>query len=319
MKKLQALIIIIILIGIGLYLYYKEGTLPVNKNDQSTKIFVITRGESLSNIAKNLANEGLIRNKIVFYLVVKKLGIERKIQAGDFRLSPSMDVYQIAKILTHGTLDIWVTLIEGMRKEEIAQIISSNFNIPEIEFIKLAKEGYLFPDTYLIPKDATVGSIINILENNFNKKFNKDLKEKAKLRNLSPEETIIIASLIEREAKFNEDRPLVASVILNRLKIGMKLDIDATIQYALGYQPKEKTWWKRNLTKEDLEIDSPYNTYKNPGLPPTPIANPGLDSIKAVINAPQTDYLYYLSDKKGRIHFAKTLEEHNENVRKYLQ
>lgn len=319
MKKIYFLIIIILITSFASYLYYKEGTFPVNKNDKSTKIFVIRKGESLSNIAKNLANEGLIRNKIVFYLVVKRLGIERKIQAGDFRLSPSMDGYEIAKTLTHGTLDLWVTFIEGMRKEEMAQIISRYFNIPEIEFVKMGREGYLFPDTYLIPKDATAGSIINILENNFYKKFDKSLQEKAKQQNLTPEEVIIIASLVEREAKFNEDRPLVASVILNRLKIGMKLDIDATIQYALGYQPIEKTWWKRNLTKEDLEIDSPYNTYKNPGLPPTPIANPGLTSIKAVINAPKTDYLYYLSDKKGKIHFAKTLEEHNENIKKYLR
>ncbi len=319
MKKLHLLIIIFLILITGFYFYYKEGTLPVNKNDQTTKIFVITKGESLSSIAKRLTNEGLIRNKIIFYLTVKKLGIERKIQAGDFRLSPSMDIYTVTKTLTHGTLDIWVTFIEGIRKEEAAQIVSRNFNIPEIEFVKLVKEGYLFPDTYLIPKNATAQTIINILETNFNKKFNKELKEKAKLKNLSPEETIIIASLVEREAKFNKDRPLVASVILNRLKLGMKLDIDATVQYALGYQPEEKTWWKKNLTKEDLEIDSPYNTYKNPGLPPTPIANPGLESIKAVVDAPETDYLYYLSDKKGQIHFAKTLQEHNENIKKYLQ
>lgn len=319
MRKLYFLIIFLLTISVGFYLYYKEGTLPVNKNDLSTKIFVITPGEPLSKIAKRLANEGLIRNKIVFYIVVKKLRLERKIQAGDFRLSPSMNLYQIAKILTHGTLDVWVTIIEGLRKEEIAQIVSKKFNISEIEFVSLAKEGYLFPDTYLIPKNATAGSIIKILENNFKNKFNKKLQEKARLKNLSPEETIIIASLVEREAKFDEDRPLVASVILNRLKLGMKLDIDATIQYALGYQLKEKSWWKKNLSKEDLEIDSPYNTYKNYGLPPTPIANPGLKSIKAVIYAPKTDYLYYLSDKSGKIHFANTLEEHNENINRYLQ
>ena len=320
MKKIYLLIIFFLIIIIGLFLYYKEGTLPVNKNDKTTKIFVITRGESLSSIAKRLTNEGLIRNKIVFYIVTKKMGLDKRIQAGDFRLSPSMNVYQITKTLTHGTLDIWVTFIEGMRKEEYAQIISKNFNIPETEFIKSAKEGYLFPDTYLIPKEATVGAIIQLLENNFHKKFNEDLKQKARqLKNLTPDQTIIIASLVEREAKFDQDRYLVASVILNRLKVGMKLDIDATIQYALGYQTNEKTWWKKNLTKEDLEIDSPYNTYKNPGLPPTPIANPGLSSIKAVIYAPKTDYFYYISDKKGKIHPAKTLEEHNENIRRYLQ
>ncbi len=319
MRRLFFLIFFIFIAVLSFYLYYKEGVLPVNKNDKTTKIFVINRGESLNNIAKNLANEGLIRNKIVFYFVVKRLGLEKKIQAGDFRLSPSMNAYQIARTLTRGTLDIWITFIEGMRKEEMAQIISRNLNIPEAEFIRLGREGYLFPDTYLIPKNATAGAIINILENNFNKKFNKNLQKKAKSKNLSVEETVIIASLVEREAKFDEDRPLVAGVILNRLRLGMKLDIDATIQYALGYQPEEKSWWKRNLSKEDLAVDSPYNTYKNPGLPPGPIANPGLASIKAVINAAETDYLYYLSDKRGKIHFAKTLEEHNKNIKKYLQ
>ena len=319
MKKIYLLVVILLIINISLFLYYKEGTMPVNKNDKTIKTFVINRGESLSSIAKKLSNEGLIRNKIVFYIATKKMGLDKKIQAGDFRLSPSMNIYQIIETLTHGTLDVWITFIEGMRKEEYAQIISKNFNIPELEFIKSAKEGYLFPDTYLIPKEANSETIIRLLEKNFHKKFNEELKQKAlELKNLTPDQTVIIASLVEKEARFDQDRYLVASIILNRLKIGMKLDIDATVQYALGYQPKEKTWWKRNLTREDLEIDSPYNTYKSPGLPPTAIANPGLSSIKAVIFAPKTDYFYYISDKKGKIHPAKTLEEHNQNIKRYL-
>ena len=319
MKKINFLVVLLLIITLAFYLFYREGTLPVNKSNQSTKIFVINQGESLTSVVNNLSKEGLIRNRLIFFLIVKKLGIERKIQAGDFRLSPAMDAYQIAKNLTHGTLDIWVTLIEGTRKEEIAQIISQNLGIPETEFLKYAKEGYLFPDTYLLPKDATPESIVKILENNFNKKFSTELQQKAKAKGLSPTETIILASLVEREAKLSEDQQLVASVILNRFKTEMKLDIDATIQYTLGYQPEEKTWWKKVLTTDDLAIDSPYNTYKNKGLPPTPICNPGLAAIQAIANAPETDYFYYLSDKKGKIHYAVTLEEHNENVRKYLE
>ena len=319
MKKINFLVVLLLIITLAFYLFYREGTLPVNKSNQSTKIFVINQGESLTSVVNNLSKEGLIRNRLIFFLIVKKLGIERKIQAGDFRLSPAMDAYQIAKNLTHGTLDIWVTLIEGTRKEEIAQIISQNLGIPETEFLKYAKEGYLFPDTYLLPKDATPESIVKILENNFNKKFSTELQQKAKAKGLSPTETIILASLVEREAKLSEDRQLVASVILNRFKTEMKLDIDATIQYTLGYQPEEKTWWKKVLTTDDLAIDSPYNTYKNKGLPPTPICNPGLAAIQAIANAPETDYFYYLSDKKGKIDYAVTLEEHNENVRKYLE
>lgn len=319
MKKILITIGLIILIIIFLFIYYKEGTLPVNSQDKTAKIFVIRRGENVTQIAKNLEKEGLIRNRVVFYFIVKQLRIDKKIQAGDFRLSPSMNLYEIAKTLTKGTLDIWVTIIEGLRKEEIAQIFSKELNLPESEFIKIAKEGYLFPDTYLIPKNATIKTVIAILTKNFNSKYNQALQKKAKEKGLTDEEVIILASLVEREAKFNEDRPLVASVILNRLKNQMKLDIDATVQYALGYQSDEKTWWKKNLTKEDLEIDSPYNTYKYPGLPPTPICNPGLASIKAILEAPETDYFYYLSDKFGKIHFAKTLDEHNQNIRKYLR
>ncbi|MCL4387469.1 endolytic transglycosylase MltG, partial [Patescibacteria group bacterium] len=127
----------------------------------------------------------------------------------------------------------------------------------------------------------------------------------------------IVAYLIEREAKKDEDRPLVASVILNRFNIGMKLDIDATIQYALGYQEDEKRWWKKSLTLDDIKLNSPYNTYRVSGLPPTPISNPGLASLQAVVNPSDTNYLYYITDSKGINHYGKTLEEHNANIQKY--
>lgn len=319
MKKMSIFFILITGLGIFFYLYYREGTLPINKINPQTKIFVIQKGEPLENIAKKLVSEDLIRNKIVFYLVVKRMGLDKKIQAGDFRLSTTMNVYQIAENLTRGTLDVWITIIEGLRKEEIAQVISQNLGIPEMEFLKYAKEGYLFPDTYLIPRDATAESVVKIFERNFDNKFIADLQEKARSKGLTPTETVTVASLVEREARLSEDRPLVASVILNRFKDGMKLDIDATVQYALGYQSVEKTWWKKNLTHEDLKIDSQYNTYTNAGLPPGPISNPGLASIKAAVEAPETDYLFYVSDSSGKLHFAKNIEEHNKNIRKYLQ
>jgi len=304
-----------------LYLFYKEGTLPVNRNDQSTKIFVIKRGESLRSIIRNLYEEKLIRNRIVFFLIIKQLGIEKKIQAGDFRLSPSMDAVTIAKTLTHGSLDTWVTIIEGLRREEIAHIIAKNLDIPETEFVSLAKEGYLFPDTYLFPKNTDVETIIRIFYENFQRKFNQQLAEQAKRNlNLTQEQVLILASLVEREAKYDADRKKVASILIKRLKNDWPLQVDATVQYALGYQPKEKTWWKKNLTFADLKIDSPYNTYKNTGLPPTPICNPGLASIQAVIEAdPDIEHWYYLSDKTGKMHYSKTLEEHNRNIEKYLQ
>ena len=136
----------------------------------------------------------------------------------------------------------------------------------------------------------------------------------------SDKEILILASLIEREAKFADDRRLIADIILKRAQSDRPLQLDATIQYGLGYQRKEKTWWKKELALEDLKVDNTYNTYERKGLPPAPICNPGLDSLKAALAAnPKTPFWYYVSDKNGRIHAAKTLEEHNENIRKYVQ
>jgi len=319
MKRISILFFVLIIVILGGFFFFKEGVLPVDKNSQETKIFVINKGETLNGIARKLVNQDLIRNRVVFYLTVKRLGIEKKIQAGDFRLSPSMTTYEIANNLTHGTLDNWITIIEGLRKEEIAQIISSNFDIPETDFLKYAQEGYLFPDTYLIPREATSGSIIEILTNNYHRRFDSDLITEVKKIGLSEKEVLILASLVEKEGKYYSDKQKVAGILLKRLNDDWFLQLDATVQYALGYQPNVKTWWKKGLTKEDLEIDSPYNTYKNTGLPPGPICNPGLESIKATIFADKnTPYWYYISDMKGNLHFARTLEEHNLNIGKYL-
>lgn len=293
--------------------------MPVNKNSLTSTIFVVNPGESLNTITNNLSKQELIRNKIVFYLIVKQLGIERNIQAGEFRLSPDMPAIDVAKNLTHGTFDTKVTLKEGMRKEEMAQVISKNFNIPEVEFIKAADEGYIFPDTYEFPRMATTETILSKIKNNFKNKFNAELHTKAKNKGLTEKEVLILASLVEREARQDTTRQKVASIILKRYLADWPLDIDATVQYALGYQVEEKSWWKKDLTNEDKLIDSPYNTYKNTGLPPEPICNPSLSSIKAVINAdPNTPYWYYITDKNGVMRYAVTLEEHQANIDKYL-
>jgi UPF0755 protein len=231
-----------------------------------------------------------------------------------------MNAFEIANNLTHGTLDVWITLIEGTRREEMAQVISKELDIPEVELIKLSNEGYLFPDTYLFPKDATAGSLISIMENNFKQKFSAELKTQAEKKGLTENEVIILASIVEKEAKTPQDKKVVAGILLKRLEADWPLQVDATIQYALGYQSSEKSWWKKALSFDDLEIDSPYNSYKNKGLPPGPISNPGLYSIEAVVTADKTTpYWYYISDKQSNMHYAKTDEEHQENIRKYLE
>ena len=276
--------------------------LPVNPMDKASSIFVVNKGDTVREITYNLKTKGFIKNPIVFFLLLKKLGLDKQIQAGDFRLSPSMTAEDIAQNLTHGILDIWITIPEGKRAEEIAEILQKELATydPSWQSILKSNEGYLFPDTYLIPKDADIKIITALMLDNFEKKFSEITQNINSP--LSKENSVILASLIEREAKFSEDRPLVASVMLNRLNIGMKLDIDATVQYALGYQEDKKNWWKKDLTLEDLKINSFYNTYANPGLPPKPISNPGIAALQAALNPANTEYLYYISDKTGRNH-----------------
>lgn len=319
MKRLTTVIVLIIFLAVGTLAWWRNGTMPANPNDHTSQIFVIDKGEGMRQVSNELKNKGLIKDATVFFLLTKKLGLDTRVQAGDFRLNPSMDANAIAENLTHGTLDIWVTIPEGNRASEIADLLEAN--IPSYQSSwrasLAANEGYLFPDTYLIPREATIDQIIALMKNNFENKYASLQSEQT--NKMTKNDIVTIASLIEREAKFASDRPMVASVIVNRLKLGMVLNIDATVQYILGYQASEKSWWKRDLTAADLKINSAYNTYTNAGLPPSPIANPGSAAIEAALNPAKTNYLYYVSDNKGHLHFATTLEGHNANVEKYIQ
>lgn len=296
---------------------------PVCSNDCPNKIFLIKKGESLGEIAQNLEEEGLVRSSLAFQFIAAKLGISRQIQAGDFRLNPGMSLEEIAQELTLGTLDKWITLIEGWRREQMAAEIAAELEgekslFNQVEFLNLTKnlEGKLFPDTYLIPKEVDAQKVVNYLTANFDKKT-KDLSVN--------QQALILASIVEREAKFAEDRPIVAGILTNRLNLGMPLQTDATVQYAIATQHCSfgvnscDKWWPKSLTKEDLRINSPYNTYLYTGLPPAPICNPGLASIKASLNPQKTDYWFYLSDEEGQTHYAKTFEEHKVNIEKYLR
>lgn len=304
-------------VGIGL-MWWIDSTSPIDERDLQSQVFTVSSGEGVRSIASRLAQDGLIRSPISFYIVVKLLGIERKIEAGDFRLNRSMHAKDIAKELTHGILDIWITTLEGWRVEEIATKLTKELDIPAQEFLKWAQEGYMFPDTYLISKDATASAIAKNFQDTFDVRVTTAMREDTKKTGLTIEEVIVLASIVEREGKSEEDRPVIAGILLNRLKADWPLQADATLQYALGYQANEKSWWKKYLTDEDKKISSPFNTYEHVGLPPFPISNPGLSSIRAVIYPAKTDYWYYLHDPNGGVHYAKTLEEHNANVDKYL-
>ena len=301
------------------FLWWKDAIAAVDPTDTKPTVFVIARGEGARSVATRLAAEKLTRSSTGFFVLVKFMGIERNLQAGDYRLNRSMDASTVAQALTHGTLDVWVTTLEGWRVEEIATKLTQELAIPEREFLRVAREGYMFPDTYRIPKDATVSAIVQLFQANFDKKVDVQLRTEAKKIGLSFDEVITLASIVEREGRSDSDRPIIAGILLRRLKADMALETDATIQYAVGYQPAEKSWWKKYLTDEDKKITSPFNTYHNPGLPPHAIANPGLASVKAVIYPKETDNWYYIHDTTGVAHYAKTIGEHNTNVSKYLQ
>jgi len=315
MKKVFIVCILLVLVAIIGFGWWNNGLSPVNPSEKTQKIFVVQKGSGIKQIAKDLKNEGLIRDHVVFYLLVKNLNLDQKIQAGTFRLSPSQSAETIAKNLTVGILDMWVTIPEGKRAEEIANILKETIPTYEVSWREtlIENEGYLFPDTYLIPKDASNTMIVSLLTNTFNQRYTT-IKNKT---NLSQAELVTLASLIEREAKFDADRGMISSVMHNRLDLGMKLDIDATVQYALGYDYVEKTWWRKNITFADLQIASPYNTYRNAGLPPTPIANPGLKALQAAANPVNTEYLFYFTDKSGKNRYSRTNEEHNAQIKKY--
>ena len=318
MKRLLIFLLIILFTALGLYFWWQNGTAEVDSANTNTKTFVVTRGEGTRAIVDDLKKMGLIRDPIVFFLLIKQKGVDGKIQAGQFALSKAMTADDILAKLQVGTFDVTVTIPEGKRAEEIADILKFAFPTFKDEWrARLnAEEGYLFPDTYLFSRDSDIDQIIFKMKDNFEKKFSQ-ISDNGK-SSLTREEIVILASLIEREAKYDTDRPKVASVLINRYKMDMKLDIDATVQYALGYQTKGNSWWKKSLTEDDLAIDSPYNTYTHSGLPPGPISNPGFKALSAVVAAPETDYLFYISDKEGHNHYAKTLEEHNQNIKLYL-
>ena len=310
---LKKILLISALIGIIFIGWYLTNTGPVSQS-KNLQVFVIPKGQPTRTILKRLQAEGIIKSAPaaeIYLFLTKQRGL---FQAGSFKLSPAMPIPEITQVLKTGTLDVWITIPEGWRAEQIAgelikQGLLENSSPDELNQLFRQSEGRLFPDTYLFAKDSSAEQIIEKMTNNF--------EEKTSAFGLQPS-SLVLASLVEREAKHDADRPLVASVLKNRLKIGMALQVDATLQYAKASAAENNNWWGL-VSPSDKNINSPYNTYKFPGLPPGPIANPGIEAIEAVLNPAKTDYLYYVSEPDGTTHYARTLEEHNTNIAKYLR
>jgi len=300
MKK----IIVLFLVSSFLFLAYCYWSyLPVN-SDQNSRSFVINQGDGLKTISDRLYKNKFTKNQFSFFIFAYLSNKSKDIKAGGFKLSSSYNLSQILNTLTTGgSQDFWLKIIPGTRIQEI----SSKFTFDQ------SLEGYLYPDSYLIPNYFTVNEVISVIKNNFDDKISSLNIPK---NNLS--QIITIASLLEREAKTKTDKQMVAGIINNRLKIGMALQIDASVQYARDTKTSPAKYWKE-LTKNDLKIKSIFNTYQNPGLPPSPICNPSIDSIFAAVNPTPSDNLFYIHGTDGTMHFAQTLEQHNKNIEKYLR
>jgi UPF0755 protein len=322
-------LILLTLVGLaclgGAYLWLQASLGPVSQQEEPTEAFVIRKGQGASSIGAGLKEAGLIKSPLAFKIAVFRMEEGKVIQAGSFRLSPSMTVHEIIEELTHGTTDVWVTLLEGWRREEIAAAIEAAFvgqgaDFDGESFLQLTagKEGRLFPDTYLFPLDASEETVASILENTFQKKLTDKMKADIQKSGRTLNQVLTMASLIEREAREEEARKIVSGILWKRIENDWPLQVDATLQYALGYDASQKTWWTPP-TSTQKQIDSPYNTYAHPGLPPGPIASPSFSSLMAAIYPIATDHWFYLTDNQGRMHYAETLEQHNQNINQYLR
>lgn len=310
--------------AVGLFIWIGQSLKPVS-SDKNPTTFIIRKGEVVDQIGQNLKDKGLIRSVPAFKFTVMKNNLATKIQAGSFKLSPSMTPAEIAQQLTSGRQDIWVTLLEGWRREEIAQALETAFldagaTFDQQAFILATKgqEGLLFPDTYLFPLDTSEEAVASLLINTLETKLTPQMKQDIAKQGKTEHQILTMASLIEREAKGAAARKVVSGILWNRINNDWPLQVDATLQYVKGYNTVHQSWWEPPLAA-DKDLNSPYNTYQNPGLPPGPICSPSLDSIQAAIYPTESDYWFYITDNDGIMRYAKTLDEHNQNVNTYLR
>ena len=306
-------------------------------------IISVDEGEGAQEIGDTLEAEGVIESAIQFRVLVELMGYDRLLQAGEYELDPNTPALNVVYRMRGGIVSsLFVTVIEGWRLEEIADALDEQGVISREEFLKAAVagnfdfdflqrlgpitslEGYLFPATYFYRRDDTAEDVIQRMLEATNENFTSELRSQALDQGLTVHGVLTLASIIEREAKVPDERPIMAQVFLTRLRRGMLLEADPTVQYALAEEPEsaeEFGYWKTELTGDDLEVESDYNTYRVGGLPPTPIAAPRLDSILAVIEPTDTNFLYFVAtgDEDGSHAFAETLAEHLENVEEYLR
>lgn len=303
-------------------------TRPVSQNG-GEQTFAIELGESANSVAAHLQDLGLVRDAEAFRAYLIYSGLDTSIQAGEYKLSPTMSAIDIAREIQDATsTEVTFVILAGWRMEEIAASLpTSGLAVTPDEFLDAAHtppegydflegaitvEGFLFPDSYILARNSTALELVNTFVRNFSLRLLPDLRNGFEGQGLTAYQAVTLASIVEREAVQDEEKPLIASVYLNRLRIGMKLDADPTVQYALGFDLAGGTWWKNPLSLGDLQFDSTYNTYVYTDLPPAAISNPSLKSLQAVAFPAETLYYYFRAkcDGSGYHSFSETFEEH---------
>ena len=315
-------IVVLVLAIAAFSVLYRNSFGAPEKNAEDER-FIVALNSNDGKIIERLQSEGFVKSARAFRFALN--WNQGALEPGAYKISKAMSAWEAAKIFAGDPYMKWIVISEGLRKEEIAENLGQELGWSEDETnIWIAKdttaranyiEGIYFPDTYLIPTDEAPADIARRLQAKFDEKFAPAAKE-ALAQNIRWPTLLKIASIVQREAARKSDMPLIAGVLWNRLLKDMKLEVDATIQYARGNTGNG--WWAP-IKPDDTKMDSPFNTYKYKGLPPHPIANPGLDAINAVLFPEETDCFYYLHDNSGEIHCAKTFEEHKENIEMYLR
>ncbi len=326
------------------YMYARDVYYPTVASGDLVSL-EIAEGSSIDQVAKQLLAKELIDQPQFFKLYLRLSGSQADIQAGKFEIPQFISIADLSQRLGVAMRDqVILRFTEGWRREQMAEYVESKYQTGEISFsgdqfsqlalhpttalrqklgsrlpAEASLQGFLFPDTYHIDRDATAEDVLARMIDTYIQKVGPQLQAGFVSQGLTEYQALILAAIVEREAFSGEERPIIARILLKRLQAGEILGTDATLQYALGYSEEEDRWWKQGITVQDLELDSPYNTRKVAGLPPAPICNPSIEAIKAVAEPASTPYLYYLHDQDGVVHYAETLSQHNANAARYLQ
>jgi UPF0755 protein len=330
MRRTATLALFVMLVAAAAgWLAYQRFNQPYQGYDGSEQFVELAPGDGTQAIGRKLVEAGIVRDRNSFRLALWMSGSARRLKAGEYRFERPMTVTEVVGKLAHGEVYLRpITFPEGLSVVEMARIFEAHGLGRAADFVSAARntalvsdidpaartlEGYLFPETYNLGRRAGATELVRMMVGRFHQVFGEGLRAEAQAHGLSVRQAVTLASLVEKESAREEERPTVAAVYLRRLRVGMPLQCDPTVIYALQMAGR----YDGNLTKEGLAFNSPYNTYKFPGLPPGPIASPSRSSLQAAAKPADADYLYFVSRNDGSHEFARTLDEHNRNVHKY--